>query len=182
MLTHDDNTLYLYNTLQFSVFIQLCHFRTLLNRCCWLHFTHEKTEAHRSYIIGLQSQDSNSCVLAPSSTSCHSPSPPGQTPNMQHTAEVTLQPAPPPISPPDPTGLHINATEGQKYKNIGAEVWGNKVQEQTSLTFSESVQTWMALGMRRAVFSLVMEQMSFKRTVSWHPHRDREWTTSKKRH
>ena len=26
----------------------------------------------------------------------------------------------------------------------------------------------MALGMRRAVFSLVMEQMSFKRTVSWH--------------
>lgn len=33
-------------------------------------------------------------------------------------------------------------------------------------TFSVSVQTWMALGMSRAVFSLVMEQMSFKRTVS----------------
>lgn len=41
-----------------------------------------------------------------------------------------------------------------------------KVQDQTPLTFSESVQTWMALGMRRAVFSFVMEQMSFKRTVS----------------
>lgn len=31
----------------------------------------------------------------------------------------------------------------------------------------------MALGMRRAVFSLVMEQMSFKRTVSWHPRGQR---------
>lgn len=29
-----------------------------------------------------------------------------------------------------------------------------------------SVQTWMALGMSRAVFSLVIEQISFKRTVS----------------
>lgn len=33
-------------------------------------------------------------------------------------------------------------------------------------TFSVSVQTWMALGMSRAVFSLVIEQISFKRTVS----------------
>ena len=35
------------------------------------------------------------------------------------------------------------------------------------LTFSLSVDSWMALGMSRAVFSLVMEQMSFSRTVSW---------------
>lgn len=34
------------------------------------------------------------------------------------------------------------------------------------LTFSLSVQSWMALGMSRAVFSLVMEQMSFRRTIS----------------
>ena len=32
----------------------------------------------------------------------------------------------------------------------------------------------MALGMRRAVFSLVMEQMSFKRTVSWHPQKGKQ--------
>lgn len=49
----------------------------------------------------------------------------------------------------------------------------SKGQNLTTPTFSESVQTWMALGMRRAVFSLVMEQISFKRTVSWHPHGDR---------
>lgn len=36
-----------------------------------------------------------------------------------------------------------------------------------SLTFSLSVQTWMALGMRRAVFSFVIEQISFSRTVSY---------------
>ncbi len=40
-----------------------------------------------------------------------------------------------------------------------------------SFTFSVSVQTWMALGMRRAVFSFVIEQMSFSRTVSYaHTH------------
>lgn len=55
----------------------------------------------------------------------------------------------------------------------GVGVRGQKGQNSTTLTFSESVQTWMALGMRRAVFSLVMEQISFKRTVSWHHHGDR---------
>lgn len=35
------------------------------------------------------------------------------------------------------------------------------------VTFSVSVHTWMALGMRRAVFSFVMEQTSFRRTVSY---------------
>lgn len=87
-------------------------------------------------------------------------------------------------SHPNPIAFLINAIEGQKYRSRG-QVWGNgekKVQDKTPLTFSESVQTWMALGMRRAVFSLVMEQMSFKRTVSWHSHRDRDWITSKKRH
>lgn len=34
------------------------------------------------------------------------------------------------------------------------------------VTFSVSVESWMALGMSRAVFSFVMEQMSFSRTVS----------------
>lgn len=55
--------------------------------------------------------------------------------------------------------------------------WVDRKKNLTPFTFSESVQTWMALGMRRAVFSLVMEQMSFKRTVSWHPHGNREWIT-----
>ena len=36
-----------------------------------------------------------------------------------------------------------------------------------SLTFSESVHTWMALGMRRAVLSFLIDQLSFSRTVSY---------------
>lgn len=42
-----------------------------------------------------------------------------------------------------------------------------KTKSCVSLTFSVSVQTWMALGMSRAVFSFVIEQMSFSRTVSF---------------
>lgn len=34
------------------------------------------------------------------------------------------------------------------------------------VTFSVSVETWMALGMSRAVFSFVIEQISLSRTVS----------------
>lgn len=111
MLIYNDNNLHLYSTLQFIEFSNVV-ISAQLNRYCWLYFTH-----YRGYITSLQSQDSNSGVLIPSTMYCH----PAQTPNTLPTMVVLCNVHHFTTSRPNPMASPFMQLKG---RNIGMGDWG----------------------------------------------------------